>query len=267
MTPPPANRAPRPEQLSSDAKPQVLGAAVSLALGLAVCSCGPSSGAKGSTVGSGVVGGQPKTVQVDPNQGGKASSLSIEEIRWGRLVDIYDAEDDDNNPATPPIRNLILREFLVSENIITDGFNYLLETSPFTEQVELTILADSDSDDPVAGLPETEAERFSRLLDDATVNLGFVTPTGLGSGYLPPFPLIPRNAAISIAFSIGHPASRGLLLLGHRHRGKVASDEQINALSLLVEQLVATLDIGLLQTERLEAERRADAEPAWQHQP
>ncbi len=142
-----------------------------------------------------------QTVIVDPNQGGKASALKIEEIRWGRLVDIYDAEDDDNNPQTPPIRNLILREFLVSENIITDGSNYELETSPFTEQVELTIFADSDSDDPAPGLAETQSERFDRLLEDATVNLGFVSPTGLGTSFLPPFPLIPRNAAVSIRMS------------------------------------------------------------------
>jgi len=193
--------APQSEPLRIRVLSQVLNAVLFVGLGVASSGCGPSSGTKGSTVGSGVVGGQQTTVQVDPNQGGKASSLRITEIRWGRLVDIYDAEDDDDNPATPPIRNLILREYLVSENIITDGFNYLLETSPFTEQVELTILADSDSDDPASGLPETEAERFTRLLEDATINLGFVTPTGLGSSYLPPFPLVPRNAALSITVS------------------------------------------------------------------
>jgi len=168
---------------------------------LTIAACGPSSGGTGSNVGTAVVGGQQVNVQVDPNQGGKASALQIEEIRWGRLVDIYDAEDDDNNPNTPPIRNLILREFLISENIITDGVNYELETSPFTEQVELTILADSDSDDPAAGLPETQAERFDRLLEDATINLGFIPPVGLGASFLPPFPLVPRNAAMSIRLS------------------------------------------------------------------
>ena len=168
---------------------------------LTIVACGPSSEDKGSNVGTAIVGGQPVKVQVDPNQGGKASAIQIEEIRWGRLVDVYDAEDDDSNPNTPPIRNLILREFLISENIITDGQNYKLETSPFTEQVELTILADSDSDDPAAGLPETQAERFDRLLEDATTNLGFVPPTGIGASFLPPFPLIPRNAAMSIRVS------------------------------------------------------------------
>ena len=201
MTPLFPARAPLTEQSRLGAPRRTLNAVLFVLLGVASIGCGPSSGTKTSTVGSGIVGGQPTTVQVDPNQGGKASSLHIEEIRWGRLVDIYDAEDDDGNPATPSIRNLILREYLVSENIITDGFNYKLETSPFTEQVELTILADSDSDDPAGGLPETEAERFTRLLADATVNLGFVTPTGIGTSFLPPFPLIPRNAAISIVVS------------------------------------------------------------------
>ena len=163
--------------------------------------CGPSRKVGGSTVGSGLVDGQSKTVQVDPNQGGQASALQIEEIHWGRLVDIYDAEDDDKNPNTPPIRSLILREFLISENVISDGANYELVTNPFTDQAELTIFADFDSAAQASGLPETQSERFKRLLEDTTVNLGFVSPVGTGSSFLPPFPLVPRNAALSIRVS------------------------------------------------------------------
>ncbi|MFT5286721.1 MAG: hypothetical protein ACI8TQ_002893 [Planctomycetota bacterium] len=186
--------------------PRLIGAGL---LSLGLIACGPSSNTQDSTL-SLPNGEQPTNVtgQVtlgpiveDPNSDGKASLIKVVEMRWGRLVNVYDAEDDDGNPQTPPIRNLIYREYLISENIITDGFDYSLDTSPFTEQTDLTILADFDSDETVAGTFETQAERFTRLLAATTVNLGFVAPTGLSTGSFSTPPLIPRNAAVSIKMS------------------------------------------------------------------
>jgi hypothetical protein len=110
-------------------------------------------------------------------------------------------EDEDGDPQTAPVKAALPRhrDFLIAETVISDGTDYVLETNPFTEQVELTILADAESEDVVAG--ETGAERFARLLEAATDNLVFVPPTGLDPTFLPPFPLIPRNAALSIRFS------------------------------------------------------------------
>ncbi len=173
-----------------------------LAGAASVSSCGPSSSSSAATTTTGNVGGQALSVIFDPNKGGEASTVRIEEIRWGRLVDIYDSHDDDGNQGTPSIRTLQNRDFLISDTIFSDGTTYVLETNPFTEQAELTILADADGEDLVVGGTETQAGRFERLRDAATTNLGFVEPTGLDpSVFIPPFPLVPRNAALSIRCS------------------------------------------------------------------
>ncbi len=142
-------------------------------------------------------------VIADPHQGGQSSSLRIVEIRWGRLVSVFDAVDIDGDPQTPPVQGSVPRhvEFLIAETVGGDGVDYVLETDPFTEQVELTILADASSGDVVPGSNETGAERFARLLQAATTDLGLVPPIGLGPSFLPPFPVVPRNAALSIRFS------------------------------------------------------------------
>jgi hypothetical protein len=136
-----------------------------------------------------LVGGEPTKIIVDPNEGGSGSSLRLVEVRWGRLVDVYDSVDHDGNVQTPAVRSLVFRDFVVGQEVIGDGFNYALEVSPFTEKAELTILA------------ERESAQFEDLLRTAVVNLGFVAPTGLGPSFLPPYPLVPRNAAIVLRFS------------------------------------------------------------------
>ncbi len=65
-----------------------------------------------------------------------------------------------------------------------------------------------------------------------------------------------QSADASLAVVMLHPRGRGLMLFGRR-RGHDFGEEEANAAALLVEQLGITLNTGLLQAERLAAERRA----------
>ncbi|HWL10833.1 MAG TPA: ATP-binding protein [Planctomicrobium sp.] len=66
-----------------------------------------------------------------------------------------------------------------------------------------------------------------------------------------------QEANASAALRIDCPNRPGLLLVGTQRFRQTLREEQFNALSLLVEQLGATLQNSDLQSARLEAERRA----------
>lgn len=69
--------------------------------------------------------------------------------------------------------------------------------------------------------------------------------------------LLLQEANISAALQIDCPNRPGLLLIGPQRFRQSLGDEELNALSLLVEQLGVTLQNADLQAARLEAERRA----------
>jgi signal transduction histidine kinase len=60
-----------------------------------------------------------------------------------------------------------------------------------------------------------------------------------------------------LAVVVTHHGIRGLLVLGRRRGHRELVEEEISAVMLLAEQLAITLNAGLLQAERLAAERRA----------
>jgi len=66
-----------------------------------------------------------------------------------------------------------------------------------------------------------------------------------------------QEAGASAVLRIDYPGQDGLLLIGPQRFRQSLGNEELNALSLLVEQLGATLHNGHLQAARLEAERRA----------
>lgn len=158
----------------------------------ALASCGGGGGggssSGGGSQGSGFtyppgIAGSPAGFFNDPHAGGGASSFRIEEMYWGRLVDVLDF--DPSTGATA----LQHRDFVIGEDIFSDGVNYQLESNPVTEQVALTILH-----------PEGSAAyqiAFDRL-EDA---LAPVQPKGLSSVDVPPYSLVPRNAALVLRFS------------------------------------------------------------------
>jgi len=166
--------------------------ALALAVGLTLASCGSggggSSSSGGGSQGSGFtyppgIAGSPAGFFNDPHSSGGATAFRIEEMYWGRLVDVLDF-----NAATGAT-TLQHRDFVIGEDIFSDGVNYRLESNPVTEQVSLTILH-----------PEGSAAyqiAFDRL-EDA---LAPVQPKGLSSTDVPPYSLVPRNAALVLRFN------------------------------------------------------------------
>jgi signal transduction histidine kinase len=65
------------------------------------------------------------------------------------------------------------------------------------------------------------------------------------------------TAEASVALVLAHPSVDGVLLLGPRPMSRDLSGEQLNAVSMLIEQLGITVNNSMLQGERLAAERRA----------
>jgi hypothetical protein len=122
----------------------------------------------------------------DHDQGG-ASSVALLGMDWGRLVDIYSLE----NAGGVPKRVLRHADFLVGEDIRSDGIDYELATNPGTGVTSVTVLH-SKVDDPSAYLVA-----FGGLRK----NLGVIQVKSLDPSELPPFTFVPRNATVQLRFS------------------------------------------------------------------
>ena len=101
------------------------------ALLLSVAGCGDGkSSSSGSNFAPGTIADNPgindgfTKFVVDSNKNGNASELKIVATLWGRLVDIYE-----QGPGAAG-RSPLFRDFLIGEDITTDGTNYVLERSP-----------------------------------------------------------------------------------------------------------------------------------------
>lgn len=145
---------------------------------LAACGGGSSAGSTPqSEIGATKTNPDGTLWFVDENKGGDATGIFIEEVYWGRLVDVYDATG-----------KLYHRDFLIGEDIQSDGINYQIDTNPVTEEVSLTILHQY-------GTPG-----YDLAFTATTDNLGPILPKGVVNA-LPPFSFVPRNAAIGVRFS------------------------------------------------------------------
>ncbi len=116
---------------------------------------------------------------VAPNSGGRATSIHMTGVRWGKLADIRD-------------QNGVLRhkDFLVEEDVVSNS-SYFVENNPVTEKTTVTILA------PFSELNDSlYVTRLALLEADLTV----LEDKSLDPGELPPFPLVPRNAALVLEF-------------------------------------------------------------------
>ncbi len=111
----------------------------------------------------------------DPNQRGVASGLRLVELRWGRLVQVFELDASGN-------RQLVHSDFLVGASIASDGIDYELAEN-LAGQSELTILHRRGSAGFQAALLAAEA---------ATVPVADATQA--------PWSFVPRNAALSLRF-------------------------------------------------------------------
>lgn len=114
----------------------------------------------------------------DPSDG-PASSLQLLETFWGRLVEVYDIDS-----VSP-----VFSRFVVDDQIIGDGLNYLLERDPLTDVERLRILHQQDT------------TAFYTALAGLEANLQVLLKKSVAPSELPPFTAVARNAALVFKFN------------------------------------------------------------------
>ena len=159
---------------------------------LSVAACGGGGGGGSDMIGKAgqelAKPGGTATFFVDKNQGGGASFLRIEDIAWGRLVDVHDIDEASGDVDPTPV----FRDFVINETIQTDGSNYILETNPVTQKTRLVVLREKKDD---------ETDEFTGLLKLAGDDLSPVLAKSDAPGVLPPFSFVARNAALVVRFN------------------------------------------------------------------
>ena len=155
------------------------------ALALWPVACNGSSAAPlnpGGEPGSNPDGGE--LFITDDNFGGNSTTLRIEDMYWGRLVDVFG--QDANGGAV-----LMNEDFVIGAGLVSDPFDYQLDVNPVTGGERLTIRRDVTDD---AGL-----EQYIALLTAAEANRTPVFDNGPGGSGL--YSMVPRNAVIAIRFN------------------------------------------------------------------
>ncbi len=157
-------------------------------------SCGGSAGVQATPtnpVGSYVSDGSGAHHFTEANEQGRARSLSLLHMHWGRLVDVYGLDS---------IGGRILRHhnMVIAQTIESDGMRYELEANPVTGIQELTIMRNVEDLSIHGG-----AEQFENLLRTTQQALSPVDSLGMsgstgGSAGL--YTMIPRNAALVLVF-------------------------------------------------------------------
>jgi hypothetical protein len=118
----------------------------------------------------------------DPNQGGRASEIRVAEVSWGRLADVYALDPDGGEPV------LVAEDLVVGPDIVSDDRDFRVDTDPITAIASVTILHSIGSSEFDAARARLEA------------GLVPVAEKSLDPGELPPFPMVPRDAAIVVRF-------------------------------------------------------------------
>ena len=114
---------------------------------------------------------------VEQNKAGNASAMFIQNVAWGRLVDVADIDGT--------VRH---RDFVVGEDVRTDGVDFEVLANPITDQITVRILHEFATAPYVAALKRSEQ------------NLTPVQSKSLSPSELPPFTVVPRNAAVVVRF-------------------------------------------------------------------
>jgi hypothetical protein len=159
-----------------------------LCIVLALHGCGQNFGTPhsasslGNSIGSALGRASAVEAGLDPNQGGSAAALHVRGVFWGRLADVYDS-DPETGRARPQAYDLV-----VGEDLASDGRDFAVEVQPILGKVRVTILHARGS----AGY----ADAYRRL-DQGLVP---IAEKSLDPAELPPFSMVPRDAAIVVAF-------------------------------------------------------------------
>ncbi|MDF1839628.1 MAG: hypothetical protein P1V35_17305, partial [Planctomycetota bacterium] len=170
------------------------GLAAALVLGGVSCG-GGSAGAQGSATNSPGTYGQNAGGNyyfTDANEGGRASELIVQNMYWGRLVDVFGL-----NAMGEKV--LMHSDMVIGKGVQGDGFDFDLGTNPVTSVQELTILRDV-TDLSIAG----GFEQFETLLRGTQTSLDPVDqqgPSGSSGGSAGLYTMVPRNAALVVVFN------------------------------------------------------------------
>lgn len=146
-----------------------------------------SSGSAGAVINHPEPGLGSRSLVVDPNQSGQASSLRITGLFWGRLATVRDSSGAVQQTDMP-----------IGEDVRTDGVDFELEINPITEETSVTILHPYTPSAIVNGVETSPYQRaFSRL----DLNLTPIADKDIDPSELPPFTMVPRNASLIVRFN------------------------------------------------------------------
>ncbi len=123
---------------------------------------------------------------VDPHQGGIGDAVFIEELYWGRLVDVYD-----EHPVSGQ-SNLVYPDFVIGDGVQTEFGTWRLEVNPLTDRTRLVIERENTA---------ASDDEFDLLVALAEESVGPVLPKGISPSEQPPFSFVARNAVLVVRFS------------------------------------------------------------------
>ena len=126
---------------------------------------------------------------VDENEGGKTTRLEVIEILWGRLVDVYDVDVNGVPNAQP-----VFKDWVINENVQTDGTNYILDSNPITLATRLVILRQHRGVNQGNGT-------FESLLLAASSGLPPITAKHDNGTSPPPVSYMARNGVLMVRFN------------------------------------------------------------------
>ncbi|MFT5057352.1 MAG: hypothetical protein ACI89E_000116 [Planctomycetota bacterium] len=170
------------------------GLAAALVVGGVSCG-GGTGGAQGSSSNSpGTYGSTADGANyfTDANESGRASELIIQNMFWGRLVDVYGLN-------TIGERILLHSDMVIGKGVQADGFDYDLSTNPVTTVQELTILRDATDTSFAGGF-----EQFEALLRQTQTSLDPVDqqgPSNSSGGSAGLYTMVPRNSTLVVVFN------------------------------------------------------------------
>jgi hypothetical protein len=118
----------------------------------------------------------------DPNHGGHGGAMKVTGLGWGRLADVTAPRRGSAQ------RELVAQDLVIGPDVESDGRDFEIETQPVTGVTEVAILHE-------IGSPEFEAA-WARL----ETGLVPVDDKSADAAELPPFPKIPRDAAVVVRF-------------------------------------------------------------------
>lgn len=124
----------------------------------------------------------------DPHQSGLASRVRLLEIGWGRVVDVYDVDERGEANPVP-----VLRDVVISEDVLSDATDLSLVTNPVTGDSRLVVFR-------MRAAPDTGSGTFTSILARATSRLGPLVPKNDDGRSAPPFSYVARNATLVLRF-------------------------------------------------------------------